>query len=431
MPGPLSLYQYELVSDEIHEVISYRPHWIVRKGNVFFFLIILFLLSLTLFIKYPDIVNGTARLVALNPPKLISARAEGKLLKLFISDEQQVHKNQHLGYIESTAEYDQVMKLQNWIGETIDATQNNKYDALITNPLPGFLNLGELQTGYQEFQNQLALTKQTLTNGYYQRKRNALGKDLQYLASLKTNTTQQKELLEQDQQLQQKEYSAYESLAKDKVIAPLELNQYKSKLIAKDQSLKQINVQITNSDISAHGKEKEILDLQKMVTDLQQQFHSALLDLKSQIEKWIQQYVLVAPEDGKVLFISSLQENELVANGQGLFFVQPNQTKTYAELMTGQKGFGKIKTGQKVMIKVESYPSTEFGYLTGSVKYISNMPQRKDSFLIKVDLPMGMQTNYNKTIFFRNNLTAQAEIITDNRKLFDRLAGQLRQIWDR
>jgi multidrug resistance efflux pump len=431
MAKQLSLYNDELVSDEINEVISYRPHWIVRKGNVFFLLIILFLLSLTWFIKYPDIVNGTARLVALNPPKLISSKAEGKLLRLFVINEQQVHKGEHLGYMENTAEYKQVMKLQNWIDETVSATQNNKYDILITNPVPVLFYLGELQAGYHEFQNQLEATKQTLANGYYQRKRNALGKDLQYLASLKNNTNQQKELLEQDQQLQQKEYSAYESLAKDKVIAPLELNQYKSKLIAKDQSLKQINAQITSSDISAHGKEKEILDLQKMITDQQQQFHSALLDLKSQVEKWIQQYVLVASEDGKVLFISSLQENELIASGQGLFYIQPHQTKVYAELMTGQKGFGKIKTGQKVMIKTDSYPSAEFGYLTGAVTYISNIAQRRDSFLIRVDLPNGLQTNYDKTIFFRNNLTAQAEIITDNRKLFDRLAGQLKQIWDR
>src|SRR5258706_13781795 len=96
----LNLYRHELVSDEIHEVINYRTDLIIRKGNVFFFLIILFLLSLTWFIEYPDIVNGTARLVALNPPKLISSKAEGKLLKLFVANEQQVHKGQYLGYME-------------------------------------------------------------------------------------------------------------------------------------------------------------------------------------------------------------------------------------------------------------------------------------------------------------------------------------------
>jgi hypothetical protein len=31
---------------------------------------------------------------------------------------------------------------------------------------------------------------------------------------------------------------------------------------------------------------------------------------------------------------------------------------------------------------------------------------------------MGLQTSYQKEIFFRNNLSARGEIITDDRKLF-------------
>lgn len=431
MPEQLTSYRHELVSDEIHDVISYRPHWIVRNGNVFFVLIILFILSLTWFIKYPDIITASARLVAINPPKLIVSRAEGRLLKLFVDNEQIVAKDQHLGHIESTANYEQIMKLQAWINKTINATDENNYGILISDQLPDLSKLGELQTNYQAFENELAETKQILGGGYYQKKRNALEKDVQYLTSLKNNTTQQKELLEEDKQLQEKEYAAYEALAKDKVIAPLELNQYKSKLIVKDQNLEQMNTQITNSDISKHNKEKELLDLQKIITDQQQKFHSALLDLKSQVEKWIQQYVFVASEEGKVLFVSSLQENEMITNGQQLFFIQPNETRVYAELVASQNRLGKIKTGQKVMIQVESYPSSEFGYLTGTINYISSIPTRRDSFLIKADLPKGLQTNYNKTIFFRNNLSAQGEVITDDRKLFDRLAGQLKQIWER
>lgn len=424
-------YREELISDEVQEVISYQPHWVIRKGNAFFLLILLLLLSLTWFIKYPDIVNGSARLVALNPPKMVSSKTEGKLVKLFVSNEQWVQKNQHLAYMESTADYKEVIKLKSWIDEIITATQINEYEILNSNPLPEFADLGELQSNYQLFQNEFLQTKQTLTSGYFQKKRNALTKDLQYLTALKNNTYQQQQLSAEDQKLLENEYKAYKKLAEEKVIAPLELNQYKSKLLAKEQSLKQTGSQITNNDISSHSKQKELLDLQKTVTDQQQQFHSSLLELKSQVGKWIQQYVLVASEEGKVLFVSSLQENELITAGQGLFYIEPKQTQFYAELMTSQKGFGKIKKGQKVMLKAESYPSAEFGYLTGTVRYISNMPSRRDSFLVKVDLPKGLQTNYNKAIYFRNNLSAQAEIVTDSRRLFERLMGQLKQIWER
>lgn len=426
----LPQYHSELISDEIQEVIGYRPHWIIRRGNFFFLLIILSLLALTWFIKYPDIINASAKLVALNPPRLITSKVQGKLLKLFVSNEQAIKKGQHLGYMESTAAYDEVIKLQDWIDQIIIETEARKYDVLVESPLPQLSDLGELQSSYQGFQDELLETRQILVNGYYQKMKGALLKDLQYQAELKNNALEQQKFLEQDKQLQTTEYKAYESLAKDKVIAPLELNQYKSKLIAKEQSLAQVNVQITNNDISIHNKEKELLDLQKNVLDQRQKFHSALLELKSEVEKWMQQYVLIASEKGKVLFVSSLGENEVILSGQALFYIQPPQTQFYAELMTGQKGLGKIKPGQKVMIKVDSYPTDEFGYLTGKVIYISNFSNRKDSFLVKVALPNGLQTSYNKNLFFRNDLSARAEIITNNRKLFDRLTGQLKQIWE-
>lgn len=419
-----------LISEEVQDIISYRPHWIVRKGNTVFLLIVLLLLALTWVIQYPDKIEAPSRLVALNPPKLIAARTEGKIIGLFVINDQAVKKGQHLAHLESTGYYEEILQLQQWINEALPLIQQNDlYWLSKKKPFPKLARLGELQGAYQQFQNELEITRQTFGNGYYQRKKNALQKDLDYLALLKNNTTQQKELVEQNKVLDQAELEAYEKLAAEKVIAPMELNRYKEKMLAKEQSLKQANAQVTNTDISSHGKRKEILDLDKQVTDQRQQFYSSLLELKSETEKWLQQYILTAPEDGKLVFVSTLQENALVSNGQALFYVQPGQSQYYAELMAGQQGFGKIQTGQRVILKVESYPATEFGYLQGSISHVSALAGRNDSFLVKVALPQGLQTSYGKAIFFRNNIAAKAEIITDSRRLFDRLTGQLKTIF--
>lgn len=340
----------ELLTDEVQEVISYRPHWIVRKGNSIFLLIILLLLFLSWLIKYPDIIKAPSRLVALNPPKLITARTEGKLMKLFVINEQLVKKGEPLAYMESTGNYDEVLKLQKWINVIMDSLSTADYAVVIKQPFPRLSDLGELQGNYQAFQNQLELTKQTLSSGYYQRKKNALQQDLRYLALVKNNSAKQMELIEKDKELDLKEFEVYEKLAKEKVIAPLELNQYKSKLLAKDQNLKQASTQITTTDISSHGRNKELLDLEKQVSDQHQQFYSSLLELKSQLEKWLQQYVLTASEDGKVIFVSSFRENELITNGQPMFYLQPGHTEFYAELIAGQPGLGKVKDGQRVLI---------------------------------------------------------------------------------
>jgi len=252
-------------------------------------------------------------------------------------------------------------------------------------PMPAYDQLGENQTFYQDFQSILDETLQILADGHYQQKKKDLQNDLH--------------------------------------------NQ--SKLISKKQSPALVSAQIINNRIAKQNKKKEILELQKYISDQQQKFRSSLYSLKSKLEQWVQQYVVVAPEKGIVLFTSFLQENQLVANGQDLFYLQPPQNTYYGQILAPQNGLGKIKNGQRVLIRLESYPSNEFGYLTGTVNYISNIPTATDSFLIKVDLPKGLQTNYNKPIVFRNDLRAQAEIMTDDRRLFDRFLGQLRDFGKR
>lgn len=423
--------QPELTSSEVQEIISYRPHWIIRKGNFFFLLILISFLAFTWFIKYPDIIKGSMKLVAVNAPKLLVAKTEGKLEKLWVNNEQQVVANQPLAFLQSTADYRQVFALQKWINEVEPFVKKDSLAILLTDELPVFDQLGEAQSAYQDFQNVLKETLQILNDGYYLQKKDALLKDIQFLSAVQDNTRQQKRLLQQDYELQKIEFNANETLAKDKVIAPIELNQDKSKVIAKEQGLQQINSQLINDGMIVHNKQKEIIDLQKTIFDQQQKFRSELFNLKSKIGAWMQQYVIVAPENGKVLFTSFLQENQLLSPGQGMFYVQPQQSSYYGELMLSQNGLGKIKTGQTVLIRLESYPSNEYGYLAGKIKYISAIPSVRDSFLIKVGLPNGLRTNYNKTIFFRNNLIADAEVMTDNRKLFDRFLGQLKDIMKR
>lgn len=65
---------------------------------------------------------------------------------------------------------------------------------------------------------------------------------------------------------------------------------------------------------------------------------------------------LVTPEEGTLMFFGSLQEKQLVAAGKELFYMQPGHSSYYAEMIVSQKGFGKIKTGQQVILKAAGYP---------------------------------------------------------------------------
>jgi multidrug resistance efflux pump len=421
----------DVISIEMKDIVSHRPHWIIRSGNTIFFIVIGLLVTLTFFIYYPDTVNASARLVALNAPKHVVVKSEGKLEKLLVRNEEQVNMGQPLAYLQSTADHEQVLRLKSWITDLYVRIKEGDLNYLQLNPIPELNQLGELQSNYQELQSGWHETTQILASGYYEKRKYALQKDLKYLSELKSRTEKQKSLIEQDKQLQSTEYAAYEKLAREKVIAPLELNQYKSKLLAKEQDVELVNAQITNSDLTTHNKRKELLDLRKQVQDQEQKFHSLLLNLKSEIEKWEQQYILVAPEGGKVIFMSFLQENQLLDSGQELFYVQSSNSNVYAELMVPQNGLGKVNLGQKVLIHTESYPVHEYGRLSGTISYITGFPNRRDSFLVSVELTNGLKTNYQKDVYFRNNLSAKAQIITENRTLFDRFLGKLRKTFTR
>jgi HlyD family secretion protein len=429
MPQIASLVtQPELLSDEMNDFIGNRPHWIIRRGNSIFLLLLLALAAISWLIEYPDIITAPMQIIAVNAPKLLTAKTDGKLEQLLVANEDQVHAGQQLAFLQSTGNHRQVLALYGWIESIEPDILKNKLEVLLHNRPPSTNALGEVQPAYEAFENARAETQQVLASGFYQKKKQALQQDLAYMQDVEQTLLKQKSLTEQNVALQQIEYNAKEALAKDKVIATLEFNQDKSKLLDKQQTTEQFNAQIINNKIATHNKQKEVLELQKFLSDQEWKFRTALFNLKSKLQDWIRQYVVTATTDGKVSFVSFLQENQYIQNNQQLFYIVPASNQFYGQLRAGQSGIGKIKQGQKVIIRVNSFPSNEFGYLSGKVSYIPSMIENDSSLLIKVDFTNGLQTNYGKQLLFKSNMNASAEIITDNRRLPERLLGQLREI---
>ncbi len=423
-----TIIKNELISTEVQEIISYHPHWLIRRGNMIFFLVLLAMLAGTWLIQYPDIVNGSVRIVAVDAPKSITTKTEGNLIKLLVRNEANVLQGQPLAFMQSTGKHEEIFELQHWIQFIELPVTKDSMEIILKNVFPVLNNLGELQSEYEIFRIQLKETIEILQSGYYQQKRKTLYTDLAYLVQLKNNLNKQNQLLQNEYEVQKIDYNAKDYLTKEKVIAPLELNQEKGKLLLKEQGLEQMTAQLINSNVASHNKQKELLELQKFVSDQQIKFQSALLNLKSKTEEWMKRYVLTAPQSGKLFYTSFLEENQLLSANTELFYIQPASTTYYASLTAGQNGIGKIALDQKVVIRLQGYPSEQFGYLTGKVSYISNLPNGNDSFLIKVDLPNGLVTNQAKTLFFKNNLLATGEIVAQNRRLLQRFTGKLYEI---
>ncbi|MEJ7678496.1 MAG: HlyD family efflux transporter periplasmic adaptor subunit [Segetibacter sp.] len=217
-----------------------------------------------------------------------------------------------------------------------------------------------------------------------------------------------------------------EILKKEKVISELEYRNEKSKLLMKQLSIPQINEAIIANETQQNEKRKEIMELENTIAQQASVFQQALNTFKSAIDEWKKKYLLIAPVSGKISFAGFLQENQQLKIGQTVCFINPGNSKYFAETFIPQENFGKVKKGEKVLLKFSSYPSQEFGSVTGKLDFISAIPT-DSGYIAKIILPDGLITNYNKEVQYREGLTANAEIITKNMRLIERLYYNLRK----
>ena len=417
-------------SDEVSELISNKPSWLIRHGVSLFFLILIASGISTYYIQYPDIVNANATVVSVNAPKQVIAKTSGRLIKLFKTDGTNCASGDIIAFLESTAKHDEVIQLS-YILDTLQLyTDDNHIEqipGLFTKNQNYFTHLGELQTNYRSFSESFLNFINYLSTGFYVKKKKMLQGDLTNTKRLYNNLLLQKDLDQKDLLLTEKTHDAQESLNKDKVISDYDMRNEESKLIGKKMTIPQVDASLISNENQQNSLVKEMLELDNQIIQQKKVFVQALNNFKTTVEEWKAKYLLTVPVDGTISFIGFLQENQQVQEGKTVCYIVPGNTQYFCEIILPQKNFGKIKIGQEVLLKFQSYPYQEFGSVKGKIELIKNIAT-DSGYLSKVILPEGLLTNYNKRLIFTHGMQGQAEIITEKMRLSDRLFNGLRKL---
>jgi multidrug efflux pump subunit AcrA (membrane-fusion protein) len=420
-----------LRSAEVSEIISSRPGFMIRWGISIFFVVLIMLVLATFFIHYPDVVPTMAKFTSINAPKEVKTKTDGKLIKLLATEGMAVAKNDVLGYMESRGNHEAIVQLAKTVETMQQMLSDNRTEMVVSyfNNAAGQYKwegqLGEIQPVYQSFSQGFNLFKQYLSSGFYNRKKSMLQNDLVYLQRLQGNLLQQKRMQEQDIALASETFEAKKQLAQDSTIAAFEFRDEKSKMLSKNMSLPQISSSIISNESSQHEKQKEIMQLENDIAQQKGIFTQALNTLQAELENWKNKYLLIAPISGKVAFATFLQQDQQLGANQVICYINPENSNYYAAVYIPQNNFGKIKIGQKVLLKLPSYPFQEYGAIEGQLDFVSNIPT-DSGYMAKVSLPQGLMTNYKRPVQYREGLAAQGEIITEDMRLSDRLINQLK-----
>jgi multidrug resistance efflux pump len=416
----------ELLNSNVDEVLNKPPVWLIRWGTTVFFLAFAILIGITWWVEYPDMVNAPLRVVPVNLPKTISSKTDGNLVKLWVREGEKVQKGQVLAYLESTAEHQEVLQLETTVNEWVGLTQEQILESIEKSNIPSFYNLGELQKSFQGFQQALMQAKSAAQNGVFLKKKYTISEEINSLKRLKTNAQAQLLLQEQDLQIALEEAQSQQRLSEKGFVSKLEAKNAQSKYLGKKQAFEQAKGNLENNNITQTQKQQEILEIEKNMLDQKVSLLQSIHTLKSDIEAWKQRYIAVATETGKVNFLSRLQENQIVKTGQELLYILPENTDYFGEMMVGQYNFGKIKIGQEVIVKFQSYPFQEFGTVKAHITHISDLA--KDSvYVVNVKLPEGLLTSSKKDLTFKNGMMASGEIVTENMRLMERFFYYIRK----
>jgi HlyD family type I secretion membrane fusion protein len=416
----------ELVNSNVDEVLNKPPTWLIRWGTSVFFLAFLMLIAITWFVEYPDLVGAPLKMVSNNLPKNIVSKTDGSLIKLFVTEGQEVQKGDVLAYLESTASHDEVLELEKSVNQLVNLAQENKLNDIQNTEIPQYFNLGELQKSFQAFQQALMASNAAAANGVFNKKKATIGNEIGSLRRLQENAKSQLQLQEQDLKMALDEAQSQQRLSEKGFVSKIEAKNAMSKYLGKKQAYEQAKGNLENNTISQTQKQQEIFEIEKNVIDQKVALVQSINTLKSDIEAWKQRYIAVASVSGKVNFLTNLQENQTIKAGQELMYILPQGTGYYGEMMVGQYNFGKIKKGQEVIVKFPSYPFQEFGTVRGQISHISDVA--KDSvYLVKVQFPQGLKTSSKKDLPFKNGMTASGEIVTENLKLMEKFFYDIRK----
>lgn len=412
--------EIEIRSDEIQEILSHMPNWMIRWGVSLISGLILMLVFISWFIKYPDTIQGQAKITTEQPPVKLISKTGGYIENLYFKNNTIVEKGQIIAEITNSTNKEAL----SYLLKTLDTE---------TLTLDTNLIFGEIQAEYNSLVKNLQDYNVLVNDNYYQNSLRHVTQQINYNKQLALITKEQLNLMNQELINATEKFKADSSLFAKEVISKYdfyknqtELNNRKNEYISLKKTYVQYHITVTQN-------EKERDDLTKRFEEEERNFKNGITsnkkNIKSYIESWQQNFTLVSPMKGKLSYLMNITSNQYITSQLPLFVIIPDNEDYIGYVTIPTEGYGKIKKGQKVRIKLNNYPYQQYGQLIGKIKEISQVPN-ENNYQIKIQLSNQLITTYHKKIKYTPEMIGSAEIVTKDLRLLERVFNSFRKVFD-
>ncbi|PCI92691.1 MAG: hypothetical protein COB15_17375 [Flavobacteriales bacterium] len=438
--------EIQIRSDEVQEILSTVPNWMIRWGISLIFGLILMLVFISWFIKYPDVIEGQALITTTEPPAKLVSKSSGYIEQLYFKDNSTLKKGDVIAEITNPTNKGSIEFLATTL-QILIAKENEPLESFNVDQITGVLSqissknllLGNELPEFNQFIQNLTELNVLLTDQFYQNTNQNFNQQIEYNDRLAWITKGQLDLLNQELMNAKEKFKADSTLYKRDVISKHDFFKNQSELISKKQELANLKKTYVNYKITVTNylkqKDETTQQYEQQKRTLNTNISANIKSIKNYINNWQQNYTFTSPINGKLTYLSNLTENQFINSSTTLFAVVPNNQNYIGQITIPTQGFGKVAKGQKVRIKLNNYPYQEFGQLIGTITDISLIPtaisETQSAYFITISLPQDLITTYKKEITFTPEMTGTAEIITEDLRLLERIFNKFRKVLDK
>lgn len=413
----------EIRSEEVQEILGTPPGWMARWGTTLAFATFIVLAWGAYWIKYPDIIEADITITTEDPPRTILSPDGGiKISDILVENNDSVGDGEVLMVFDSrdNAYYNDVMILADQLVH-FDATSDS---SILNFNMQNDLRLGngELSQAFYDFQKSqidYQLSLQPMASPRQSESRiSQLRSGIAAQESLKLKLAKEIDYayrkLSRDQKRYEEQKISYDVLRNSKV----NLTSLEREMQGAVSNIKGMEFMISAIQRERSDERQDISSLQREAAiNMREEFNR----LKNRVDSWRTNNLVISPINGTVMYSQdNLKEGAVIPRRIPIFIiVPPDSTETIGKINLEIDGSGKVRPGQRVVVKLASYPFPEFGAMVGEVKWKARAPINDEEIPIEVTFPQGLMTNAGEKIETSRPLQGKAEIITENKSLID------------
>lgn len=423
-------------SEEVSDIIDRMPtafsKWVAAAIIVFSILLFVFGWA----IKYPDVVTGQIKINSNISPVKLPAHVSGKINILGFKAQDTVKEGEYIAVIQNPANTNDVQKIASLMNQ-FDPNESGTFKHTVT-LFPEKVSLGELNMKYYSFLSSLKSIIDYSDDNVYEQQQISLVDGIKWREKILNETKNALSISTENLEISEKWLDKYSSLNKDLVSTyEFEIDRSRIELLSARQNNQNLVKEIASVEMQITESENKLSQLSVERREKERQLHLDLFasyhELNDQIKQWEQTYVLKAPFDGQVEFLKFWANDQFVQAGEDVFGIVPKENSILGQVLLPAMGAGKVKTGSNVTIKLDDYPYAEFGSIKGIVRSISLITNEYktsqsniNTYLVMVDMPDGLITNYGDKLDFKYEIGGQADIIVKDRRLIERLFDNIK-----